>query len=150
MTWKFSKTTITLEGRALGRNPFRLFITLIYSIEWDINELKRKVSPRVVPSLDIFIWFDTVWQALQEYEYQKKFWSSFQYKTWRKLERPIKIPCILHKREYAELSITSADRLFRLFGKLGRVIFSFSMWHCISKHKLIIDQLQLLKVKRTL
>jgi len=51
MPWKFSYRTITLEGRGLGRNPFRLFITSIYSIEWDIKESKRKVSPQKVPSL---------------------------------------------------------------------------------------------------
>ena len=33
------------------RNSFRLFTTSIYSTEWDINESKRKVSPRMVPSL---------------------------------------------------------------------------------------------------
>jgi hypothetical protein len=51
MAWKCSKMIITLEGRALGRNPSRLFIISIYLTEWDINESKRKVSPRVVPSL---------------------------------------------------------------------------------------------------
>jgi len=55
MAWKFSKMIITVEERELGRNPFRLFITSIYSIEWDRNKTKRKVTPRVVPSLVHFV-----------------------------------------------------------------------------------------------
>ena len=46
---KCSKRAITFEGRAMGRNPFGLFTTLIYSIKWDINESKRKVTPRKIP-----------------------------------------------------------------------------------------------------
>jgi hypothetical protein len=30
---KFSKTAITFEGRAMSRNPFRVFTTSIYSID---------------------------------------------------------------------------------------------------------------------
>jgi hypothetical protein len=36
----------------LGKIPFRVFTTSIYSTDWDINESKRKVSPRMVPSWD--------------------------------------------------------------------------------------------------
>jgi hypothetical protein len=52
MARKLSKTAITFEGRAMGKNPFRLFTTSIYSIKWDMNESKRRVSPEKVPSLD--------------------------------------------------------------------------------------------------
>ena len=46
---------ITFEGKAMGGNPFRFFTTSIYSIEWDINDSKRNVAPRVVPrQLKIF------------------------------------------------------------------------------------------------
>ncbi len=100
--------------------------------------------------LDIFIWFDRVRRALLEYEYQKKIDAFSNTKTWKKSGRLIKISYILHKREYAELLIISADRLFRLLRKLGKVIFSFTIWHCILKHKLIVDQLELLRVKRIL
>jgi hypothetical protein len=40
-----------------------------------------------------------------------------------------------------------------LSGQTGKVIFSFNMWHDISKHKLIdetVDQLNLLKAKHSL
>jgi hypothetical protein len=48
---KFSKTAITLEGRAVGRNPFRLFIYSRSSIEWCMNERNRSGAPGNVFSL---------------------------------------------------------------------------------------------------
>ena len=47
-------------------------------------------------SLDIFIWFDRVQQALQEYKYLKKFDPIFQYKIWKKSKRVTTSSYILH------------------------------------------------------
>jgi hypothetical protein len=52
MRKKCSKRTITFEGRTMDRNPFGLFTISIYFIKWDMNEFKRSVKPRVIPSLE--------------------------------------------------------------------------------------------------
>ena len=50
MGQRFTKTIITFEGRAMGRNPFRLFTTSICPIKQDMYQSKMSVTPRMVPA----------------------------------------------------------------------------------------------------
>jgi hypothetical protein len=63
---------ITPEGKAIGRNPFRLFTYLRSPIEWYTNERNRSGAPKNVPSSDglrppslAILWcYEMLWNAI--------------------------------------------------------------------------------------
>jgi hypothetical protein len=61
---KSSKIATTFEGKAVGRNPFRLFTYSRPPIEWPMNERNQSEAPWNVPSsVPIFETTAKFWKA---------------------------------------------------------------------------------------